>query len=105
MPEFAQDLGHGDAGLTYGMLLGADAAGALTAGFVLEGGPAAAEPAHGARAGACCGAVAIGGFAAVRRPIRSRSRCFLRRLPRARVQRDGADAGADQRARRRCAAA
>jgi MFS family permease len=38
MPEFTRDLGHGDPGLTYGMLLAADAAGALTAGFVLEGG-------------------------------------------------------------------
>jgi MFS family permease len=37
MPAFAQDLGHGDPGLTYSMLLAADAAGALTAGFVLEG--------------------------------------------------------------------
>ena len=38
MPEFTRDLGHGDPGVTYGMLLAADAAGALTAGFVLEGG-------------------------------------------------------------------
>jgi MFS family permease len=37
MPAFALDLGHGDPGLTYSMLLAADAAGALTAGFVLEG--------------------------------------------------------------------
>jgi MFS family permease len=37
MPAFAQDLGHGDPGLTYSALLAADAAGALTAGFVLEG--------------------------------------------------------------------
>jgi MFS family permease len=36
MPEFAQALGHGDPGVTYGMLLAADAAGALTGGFVLE---------------------------------------------------------------------
>jgi MFS family permease len=36
MPEFAHDLGHGDPGLTYGLLLSADAAGALTAGLVLE---------------------------------------------------------------------
>jgi MFS family permease len=36
MPEFAQHLGHGDAGAAYGMLLAADAAGALIAGFVLE---------------------------------------------------------------------
>jgi MFS family permease len=36
MPEFAHDLGHGDPGLTYSALLGADAAGALVAGLVLE---------------------------------------------------------------------
>jgi MFS family permease len=36
MPEFAQHLGHDDAGAGYGMLLAADAAGALIAGFVLE---------------------------------------------------------------------
>jgi MFS family permease len=36
MPGFAQDLGHGDAGTYYSMLLGADALGALTAGAALE---------------------------------------------------------------------
>jgi MFS family permease len=36
MPEYAEHLGHGDAGFTYGMLLAADAAGAVVAGFVLE---------------------------------------------------------------------
>jgi MFS family permease len=36
MPGFALDLGHGDPGMTYSMLLAADAAGALSAGFVLE---------------------------------------------------------------------
>jgi MFS family permease len=36
MPEFAEHLGHGDAGVGYSMLLAADAAGALIAGFVLE---------------------------------------------------------------------
>ena len=36
MPNFAQDLGHGDPGVAYSMLLAADAAGALIAGFVLE---------------------------------------------------------------------
>jgi len=36
MPEFAHDLGHGDAGIFYAMLLGADACGALVAGFALE---------------------------------------------------------------------
>jgi MFS family permease len=36
MPEFAQDLGHGDPDMSYSMLLAADAAGALFAGFLLE---------------------------------------------------------------------
>ena len=36
MPEFADHLGHGHAGVGYSMLLAADAAGALLAGFVLE---------------------------------------------------------------------
>jgi MFS family permease len=36
MPEFATHLGHGHAGLTYSLLLSADAAGALIAGILLE---------------------------------------------------------------------
>ena len=36
MPEFAADLGHGNADFYYSMLLAANAAGALTAGIVLE---------------------------------------------------------------------
>src|SRR3954469_8936380 len=36
MPEFALDLGHPDGGITYSALLGADAAGALVAGLILE---------------------------------------------------------------------
>jgi MFS family permease len=36
MPGFARDLGHGDPGVAYTALLGADAAGALLAGVVLE---------------------------------------------------------------------
>jgi MFS family permease len=36
MPGFAHDLGHGDPGATYSMLLAADAAGALFAGVLLE---------------------------------------------------------------------
>ena len=36
MPGFAQDLGHGDPGTAYAMLLAADAAGALVAGILLE---------------------------------------------------------------------
>ncbi|MFL5355971.1 MFS transporter [Archangium sp.] len=36
MPGFAHDLGHGDPGMAYTLLLGADAAGALLAGILLE---------------------------------------------------------------------
>jgi MFS family permease len=36
MPGFAGDLGHGDPGVSYSLLLAADAAGALLAGFALE---------------------------------------------------------------------
>ena len=36
MPAFAEDLGHGDPGLLYSLLLAADAAGALFAGLVLS---------------------------------------------------------------------
>jgi MFS family permease len=36
MPGFARMLGHGDPGVAYGVLLAADAAGALLAGIVLE---------------------------------------------------------------------
>jgi MFS family permease len=36
MPGFAFDLGHGDPGVSYSMLLAADAGGALVAGLVLE---------------------------------------------------------------------
>jgi hypothetical protein len=38
MPAFAMDLGHGDPGAAYTALLGADAAGALTGGLLLETG-------------------------------------------------------------------
>jgi hypothetical protein len=38
MPNFATDLGHGDPGLSYSMLLAADAGGGFLAGIVLEGG-------------------------------------------------------------------
>ncbi len=37
MPGLASDLGHGDPGVSYSMLLAADAAGGLLAGIVLEG--------------------------------------------------------------------
>ena len=65
MPEFAHDLGHGDAGVFYSMLLAADAAGALIAGLVLEGRgllPARPRSAFVLAMLWCC---AIGGFALV----------------------------------------
>src|SRR5246127_4623449 len=37
MPGFANDLGHGDPGVSYSLLLAADAAGGLLAGIMLEG--------------------------------------------------------------------
>jgi MFS family permease len=37
MPNFANDLGHGNPGVSYSALLAADAAGAMSAGVVLEG--------------------------------------------------------------------
>jgi MFS family permease len=37
MPNFAHDLGHGDPGVSYSMLLAADASGAFVAGMLLEG--------------------------------------------------------------------
>jgi hypothetical protein len=63
MPGFAQDLGHGDPGVAYSMLLAADAAGAMLAGAVLEGrGLLAANPRTAMiLAMLWCGA--LGGFA------------------------------------------
>jgi len=64
MPEFAHDLGAGHADFTYSMLLAADAAGALVAGFVLESrGLLNAKP-RTAFILAMLWCIAIGGFAA-----------------------------------------
>jgi MFS family permease len=63
MPEFAHDLGHMDADISYSVLLGADAAGALIAGLLLEGrGLLQANP-RTAFALAMAWCVAIGAFA------------------------------------------
>ena len=65
MPGFAQDLGHGDPGVAYSVLLAADAAGALVAGFVLELRGLLRPTARTALVlgmGWCC---ALGGFALV----------------------------------------
>jgi len=66
MPEFAHDLGHGSGGLTYSMLFGADAAGALLGGLALESRGLLPPKPRSAflLAGAWC--LAIGGFAATR---------------------------------------
>ena len=64
MPEFANDLGHSDGGVTYSVLFAADAAGALTAGVLLESRGllrAAPRSAFLLALGWC---VAMGGFAA-----------------------------------------
>ncbi len=64
MPEFAHDLGHGDPGVAYTALLASDAAGALTAGLVLESrGLLQARP-RTAFVLAMLWCLAIGGFAA-----------------------------------------
>ena len=67
MPNFAQDLGHGDPGTAYSMLLAADAAGALLAGIVMEsrGGLFQPRP-RAAMALAAAWAIALGGFALTR---------------------------------------
>ena len=65
MPEFAHDLGHGDAGIFYSVLLAADAAGAFIAGMVLESRgllPPRPRTAFVLAMLWCC---ALGGFAAV----------------------------------------
>jgi len=66
MPEFAHGLGHGEADFTYSMLLAADAAGALVAGFVLESRNLLRARPQTAFALAVLWCCAIAGFAAVR---------------------------------------
>lgn len=64
MPGFATDLGHGNPGAAYTMLLGADAAGALTAGILLETGRGLAKlRGTAAIVLATLWAAALGGFA------------------------------------------
>ena len=64
MPEFAQDLGHGDGRLTYSLLFGADAAGALTAGLLLESRGLLRPSPRSAYVLALCWCIAMAGFAA-----------------------------------------
>jgi MFS family permease len=65
MPGFAFDLGHGDPGASYSMLLAADAAGALTAGFVLESRGLLNPAARTALVLAIAWCVALGSFALI----------------------------------------
>lgn len=58
MPGFALDLGHGDPGVAYSMLLAADAAGALLAGLALE-----SRNLLRARARTACGLAMVWGLA------------------------------------------
>src|ERR1700730_6648650 len=66
MPGFAFDLGHGDPGASYSMLLAADAAGALAAGFVLESRGLLHPSARTALLLAMAWCIALGTFAVVR---------------------------------------
>jgi MFS family permease len=63
MPGFAADLGHGDPGVSYSMLLAADAAGALLAGIVLEGRALLPARARTAIVLACLWCCALAAFA------------------------------------------
>jgi MFS family permease len=65
MPGFARDLGHGDPGTTYSMLLAADAAGALLAGLLMESLGGLLRPAAKTAVGLCMlWCLALAGFAA-----------------------------------------
>ena len=66
MPGFAADLGHGDPGVSYSMLLAADAAGALLAGIVLEGRALLPARARTAIVLACLWCCALAAFAMAR---------------------------------------
>ena len=66
MPGFAADLGHGDPGVSYSMLLAADAAGALAAGFVLESRGLLHPSARTALVLAMAWCVALSSFALIR---------------------------------------
>jgi len=63
MPEFALRLGHADGGVTYSALFAADAAGALTAGLLLESRGLLPASTRTAFVLAILWCIAIGGFA------------------------------------------
>jgi MFS family permease len=62
MPGFAHDLGHGDPGLSYSMLLAADACGAFLAGVLLESGGLLPPRQRTAIALAMAWCIALAGF-------------------------------------------
>ena len=64
MPQFAHDLGHGDHGLGYSALLGANAAGAVCGGLLLEGKGLLKPDPRTAVTCAILWCIAIAGFAA-----------------------------------------
>jgi MFS family permease len=67
MPGFAHDVGHGDPGVAYTSLLGADAAGALLGGILLESrGALVTTRASNALKLSMCWAAALGAFALTR---------------------------------------
>ncbi len=67
MPGFASDVGHGDPGIAYTSLLGADAAGALLGGILLESrGSLLATRSQNALKLSLCWAAALCGFALTR---------------------------------------
>ena len=63
MPGFATDLGHGDPGTSYSLLLAADAAGALVAGILLESSGWLRTSPRTALILAICWCIALAGFA------------------------------------------
>ena len=64
MPEYAHDLGTDKAGVTYSLLLAANAAGAVVGGLLLEGRGVLQARVRTAMMAACLWCVAIAGFAA-----------------------------------------
>ena len=98
MPGFAGDLGHGDPGVSYSVLLAADAAGALLAGIALESWGRLKGTPRTAIMLAMLWSVALLGFR-LGADLSGRDRAVvLCRLLRAVVQHHGAGAGAVERA-------
>ncbi len=98
MPGFAGDLGHGDPGVSYSVLLAADAAGALLAGIALEAWGRLKPNPRTAIILAILWSLSLLAFASVGNLHACDRAAVCRRLLRAVVQHDGAGAGPDQRA-------